>query len=171
MIAHTTAIACLWIPTFASAQTPTGRSTAESGLEITPIAIAGRIFQLEFALGPRAQHRGLGGRSFIEPYGGMLFAYPSARPLAMVMRDCPIPIDVAFLSEAGRVVALHAMEPEYPRGETETPAHYESRLPSYSSREPARFAVELAGGRLAKLGVKIGDPFVADWSALASQVR
>ena len=139
-------------------------------METTSVAIAGRIFRLEFARGAGAQHRGLGGRAHIEPYAGMLFAYSSERPLAMVMRDCPIPIDVAFLNAKGRVVALHAMTPEPPRGERETPRRYEERRPAYLSGEPAQFAVEVAGGRLAQLGVRIGDPMVADWPALASQV-
>ncbi len=165
------AIAGLWDPTIASGQASSGRATAESGLETTPVAIAGRIFQLEFALGPRAQQRGLGGRRHIEPYGGMLFAYPKSGPRAMVMRDCPVPIDVAFLNEKGRVVALHAMKPEPPRGKNETAGSYESRLSSYASGEPAQFAVELAGGRLAQLGVRVGHPFVADWRALAARVQ
>jgi len=169
VIAGTVAIASVWLPITAFAQTSHEQPSVESALETTPVAIAGRVFQLEFALSPLAQRRGLGGRSHIGAYGGMLFVWESARPRAMVMRECRIPIDVAFLDGWGRVVALHAMKPELPRGESETNRDYESRLPSYRSGKPSHFAVELAGGRLAQLGIQVGDPFVADWPALVSR--
>ena len=170
-IASAVAIASLWLPTTILAQTSSVQPSVRSGLEIATVAIAARIFQLEFAKDPLAQHRGLGGRLHIEPYGGMLFAYETARPRGMVMRDCSIPIDVAFLNAQGRVVGLHAMQPEPPRGDQESDSRYEARLPSYPSGEGAQFAVELAGGRLARLGVRVGDPFVADWTALAFEGR
>jgi len=101
----------------------------------------------------------------------MLFIAAAQRPQAMVMRDCPIPIDVAFLDDSGRVVALHAMQPEPPRGETETWRDYEGRLQVYESRVPAGFAVETAGGRLGELGVKVGDRLVFETRALLARVR
>ena len=39
---------------------------------------------------------------------------------------------------------------------------YERRLPEYPSGAPAQFAVELAGGRLAQLGVGVGTRLVFD---------
>ena len=149
------------------AQAP-GRTPPSPSVQV---AIAGRIFDLEIALDRLSRHRGLGGRSAIAPYGGMLFSWKQPRQLSMVMRDCAIPIDVAFLDSRGRVVALHAMTPESPRGEDETPFVYESRLRVYSSGKPAQHAVELSGGRLEELGVGIGDQFVADWVVLAARVR
>ena len=56
----------------------------------------------------------------------------------------------------GRVVALHRMPAEPPRRPDESPFDYERRLPVYPSRAPAQFAIELAGGRLAQLGVGVG---------------
>ena len=101
----------------------------------------------------------------------MLFAFGSPRPLAMVMRDCPEPIDVAFLDGEGRVVALHSMRPEPPRGAGESAIQYERRLPAYPSAAPAQFAVEVAGGRLAQLGVQVGTRLVFDAAALARRAR
>ena len=140
----------------AAAPHPTAQPTVS-------VAIAGRMFTLEVAGDQRTQTRGLGGRTFIDAHGGMLFAYRKSRELAMVMRDCPIAIDVAFLDEEGRVLALHAMRPELPRQPSESHFQYEARLPAYSSGAPARFAVEVAGGRLLELGVAVGDRLVAPW--------
>ncbi|MCH2169594.1 DUF192 domain-containing protein [Myxococcota bacterium] len=135
------------------------------------VAVAGRLFDLEFARTREQQQRGLGGRAEIEPFGGMLFGYDPPKPLMMVMRDCPIPIDVAFVDSAGRVLDLYAMQPEPPRGVDESRADYESRLKRYGGRVMAQFAVEVGGGRLEDLGVGVGDRLSADWDELLRQVR
>ncbi len=126
------------------------------------VEIGEELFELELALDPRTRHRGLGGRRSISPTGGMLFVNEVAKPVGMVMRDCPIPIDVAFLDDDGRIVATHEMEPELPRSRSESARQYEARLPIYRSGGPARFSVETAGGRLAELGVGVGDLLVFD---------
>lgn len=135
------------------------------------LAIGGETFVLELALDPATRQRGLGGRTHLPRGGGMLFAFRTPRPLSMVMRDCPFAIDVAFLDPQGHVVALHSMPAEPPRRPGESAMQYESRLPEYPSGVPAQFAVELAGGRLAQLGVKIGTRFAFDARALAQRAR
>ena len=113
------------------------------------VSIGGERFTLEVARDPATQYRGLGGRTRIDPHGGMLFVFPAPRATAFVMRDCPIPIDIAFLDASGRVIAVHEMTPEPPRGPDESELAYESRLKQYPSGLPAMFAIETAGGRLA----------------------
>jgi len=135
------------------------------------LAIGGESFALELALDPATRQRGLSGRTELPRSGGMFFAFRSPRPLAMVMRDCPEPIDVAFLDAEGRVVALHSMRPEPPRRAGESATQYELRLPAYSSGAPAQFAIEVAGGRLAQLGVRVGTRLVFDAAALAARAR
>lgn len=135
------------------------------------LAIGGETFTLELALDPATRQLGLGGRTGLSRNGGMLFAFGSSRPLAMVMRDCPEPIDVAFLDGEGRVVALHSMPPEPPRRAGESAMQYERRLPGYPSGAPAQFAVEVAGGRLAQVGVQVGTRLVFDAAALAARAR
>ena len=86
------------------------------------VEIAGEPFELELALDAASRHQGLSGRRAIEPNGGMLFVNTVESPRAMVMRDCAIPIDVAFLDFSGEVVAIHEMRPELPHvGPTESP--------------------------------------------------
>lgn len=134
------------------------------------VEIGAELFELELAIDPRVRFRGLGGRRHIPRNGGMLFVNPEVQPQAMVMRDCPIPIDVAFLDEGGRVVAMHTMQPEPGRRSGESAADYEARLPVYPSGEPAAFAVETASGRLEDLGVQLGDAFVFDTQGLRKRV-
>jgi hypothetical protein len=135
------------------------------------LPIGGETFALELAFDPATRQRGLGGRSGLSRSGGMFFAFRSPALRSMVMRDCPEPIDVAFLDGEGRVVALHTMPPEPPRRPAESAMQYERRLPEYRSGSPAQFAIEVPGGRLAQLGVRVGSRLAFDTAALAGRAR
>ncbi|MEE2677377.1 MAG: DUF192 domain-containing protein [Myxococcota bacterium] len=135
------------------------------------VALGGETFTLEVAADRESRFRGLSGRDSIGRSAGMLFIYPDDAPRGMVMRDCPVPIDVAFLDASGRVVSLHAMPVEPPRQPGESRMAYERRLPIFRSQVPARFAIELAGGRLAQLGVTVGDRVALDTGTLSGWAR
>jgi uncharacterized protein len=128
-----------------------------SGLSTTRVTVRGVELTVEVARTPAEQFRGLGGRTWIDPKGGMLFPFDAPRTTAFVMRDCPIPIDVAFLEADGRVLAVHEMKPEPPRRADESADAYDARLRPYPSALPASFALETAGGRLRELGLAVGD--------------
>jgi uncharacterized membrane protein (UPF0127 family) len=135
------------------------------------VDLGGVRFIAELAADPATQQRGLSGRERIDALGGMLFAYPSPRPLQFVMRDCLVPIDIAFLDRAGRVVAVHAMGVETPRQPWETKRQYEARLPRYTSPPEALFALEVAGGRLAELGVEVASTARFDVAAVLARLQ
>jgi uncharacterized protein len=128
-----------------------------SGLSTTRVTVRGVELTVEVARTPAEQLRGLGGRTWIDPKGGMLFPFGGPRLTAFVMRDCPIAIDVAFLDAEGRVISVHEMKPEPPRRPDESAEAYEARLAPYPSGLPAWFALETAGGRLRELGLAAGD--------------
>ena len=135
------------------------------------VELEGEPFELELALDAETRQRGLSGRSSIAANGGMLFVSTREQPQAMVMRDCAVPIDVAFLDFAGNVVALHEMRPELPRRPGESALEYESRLRVYPSGVPAGFAIETAGGRMAELGLAVGDQVALDAARLLELAR
>lgn len=74
---------------------------------------------------------------------GMLFVFGDERVLGFWMRNTIIPLDIAYLRSDGTIVRTHTMAPL----ETRT----------YSSVEPARFALEVNAGRFKELGVIEGD--------------
>lgn len=152
-----------------SAPDPTAGAAGER--EVVFVALGGETFTLELALDPAARRRGLSGRGEIPRNGGMLFVLPRPEPFAMVMRDCPAPIDVAFLDARGRIVALHEMRVEPPRAPDESPPAYESRLPVYPSGDAVHFAIETAGGRLRALGLGVGAEVALDAPGLISRAR
>lgn len=135
------------------------------------VTISGTRFTMELALDPNLRHLGLSGREVIADDGGMLFVFPDVQQRSFVMRDCPIAIDIAFLDGNGRVVAIHEMQPETPRGENESAFEYEGRLTHYSSRFGSQFAVETAGGRLRAVGLEVGDRIQFDAERLKTLAR
>ena len=147
------------------------RSASAGGAEVAFVRLGEETFTLELALDPETRHQGLSGRDAIPRNQGMLFVEARSAPLAMVMRDCPVPIDVAFLDAEGRVVAVHEMAVEPPRARGETPGAYEARLPLYGSGVPALFAIETAGRRLREVGLGVGDRVAIDVRGLAARAR
>ena len=129
---------------------------------VQSVKLSGKWFHLELALDDAVRMKGLGQREHIEEDGGMLFVFPAARESAFVMRDCPIPIDIIYLDGSGRIVAMHQMQPDPPRGPDEgKPGQivdkYEKRLKQYPSRFPMQMAIELKGGTLPGLKLKEGE--------------
>jgi uncharacterized protein len=109
--------------------------------------IAGHTWKLEIARTEESRYQGLSDRVKLEEGTGMLFIYPRSQVLEFCMRNCYIPIDIAFVDANRRVVKVHTMKVE-PRGlERET----------YSSVDPVQFALEVNAGELGKAGVKEGD--------------
>lgn len=150
-----------------SATAPPRLGADDEGIAID---LGGARFHAELAVDFATQVRGLGGRERIDPEGGMLFAYPDAKPLVFVMRDCLAPIDIAFLDADARVVSMHTMTVETPKQPWESPRDYQARLQPYASGAPAQFAFETAAGRLAALGVRVGDRARFDLAGLRSKL-
>lgn len=114
-----------------------------------PVVISDRKFDVELALTPQSRFQGLSDRTEVPPNSGMLFVMPLSEVQVFVMRRCLVPIDIIFLDPAGRVVTTHAMQVE-PYDQPE------NQLKLYSSTWPAQFAIELKGGTLRTLELKLG---------------
>jgi uncharacterized membrane protein (UPF0127 family) len=132
----------------------TQRSPA--GMRLATMAVGAETVTVEIADTEERRQRGLGGRSEVPRGTGMFFHFPMAMELRFWMRDCTIPIDVAFLDRRGVVLSVYAMPAEPPRRADETEAAYLNRLPGYYSRGDAPYALELGGGEMARLGITPG---------------
>lgn len=115
------------------------------------VALDGHTFDLEPAMTAAARQQGLSGRESIDAEGGMLFVFPDdeVRVQGFWMKDCLVDIDIIFLDREGLITAMHHM-PVEPPNERESPRR------TYSSRRPAQFAIELKGGTLEGLNLKVG---------------
>lgn len=133
--------------------------------------IDGERFRLEIAADVQSRSLGLGGRESIEANGGMLFVFPNAKIRSFFMRDCTIPIDIVFLDDIGVITALYTMEPEAPRGRTESNTAYERRLKRYSSLARSPYAIELRAGTIHRLGLTQGERVSLDTQRIKTFLR
>ncbi len=155
------------------------KDTVSTG--VATVKVGGKTCFLEIAADPDTRMKGLGGRTQIEDNGGMIFVFPATQVMvqSFVMRDCPIDIDIIYTDGVGRMLAMHEMKKEAPRDPAKdegkegdmTNAAYDKRLPRYSSRYPATFAIELKAGSIKTLGLKEGDLAVFDHAALKKLAR
>jgi len=118
--------------------------------ELYEVRIGQASWQVELAVTPAQQARGLGKRDELPAGRGMLFVYDAPQVMRFWMKDCRIPLDIAFLDAEGVIVTIHTM-PNEPPG---TP---DDQLPTYSSEVPAQFALEVPAGALGHANVRVGD--------------
>lgn len=153
-----------------SASGPAPR-TAESGLETMPVTVAGEEFDAELAVTSDQIMKGMGGRDAIGPREAMLFVFPRPAYRAFVMRDCTVPIDIAYLDGSGEVVSVYTMEVEPPRREGESFMDYNRRLKQYPSRYRTTYVLEAAGGTWEKIGLESGQTVHMDLARLKTLAR
>lgn len=101
-------------------------------------------FQVEVADTPREHQFGLMCRRKLAPDRGMLFVFPAPAPRVFWMRNTLIPLDIVYIGANGRVVSISRNV--QPLDESGAP-----------SAGPAKYVLELAGGRAAQIGLLPGD--------------
>jgi uncharacterized membrane protein (UPF0127 family) len=119
---------------------------ADSGLETLEIVTASGVktFQVEVMRTESERARGLMFRRYMPEDRGMLFDFKIEQPVMMWMKNTYLPLDMIFVSRAGKVVSI-ARDAE-PMSETIIP-----------SGGPAYAVLELNAGAAARIGLKAGD--------------
>ena len=100
--------------------------------------------------------RGLMFRDRLGADRGMLFVFENEEPQSFWMRNTRIPLDIMYFDGALRFVSVASAAP------CTTQA-----CPSYPSKGPARFVLELKAGQARELGIATGDPLVLAPQVLA----
>ena len=116
------------------------------------VELKGQRYEVELAMDDASRIRGLMFRDRMEPDHGMLFVFEREEPQAFWMRNTRIPLDILYFDEALRLVSVSAGVPPCT---TQT-------CPSYPSKGPARFVLELNAGHARRLGVQSGDVLMLD---------
>ena len=104
-------------------------------------------FEVELAVTPEQQARGLMHREEMAADAGMLFVFEPVRPVSFWMRNTLISLDMLFVGADGRIVNI---------GERTVPLSEES-VPSDG---PVRAVLEINGGLSDMLGIRPGDKVV-----------
>lgn len=107
--------------------------------------------ELEVARTPEQRRKGLMGRSALAPNAGMLFQYraPRSADHGFWMYQTLIPLDIAYLDQAGRIVSIRRMVP--------CASASGSGCPTYPAGEPFMQAVEMNAGFFREHGIERGD--------------
>lgn len=117
--------------------------------DLTPLTIqtaagASLAFRVELARTEAERELGLMYREKLAPDAGMLFLYPSERPVAFWMKNTLIPLDMIFIKRDGTILSI--AERTVPLSEASIP-----------SAGPVAAVLELNGGTVSHLGIKPGD--------------
>lgn len=98
-----------------------------------PIKVGERLVQMQLAVTPMEMQRGLMGRRDLAPDQGMLFVYQSPDRANFYMRGTPLPLDIGYFTQDGK---LHEVYQMYP---------FDEKTVSSRSRE-IQFALEMNQG-------------------------
>ncbi len=101
-------------------------------------------FVIELALTPQEQEQGLMFRPALAADAGMLFDFGTVRPAVFWMKNTLIPLDMLFIAADGHIADIH--ERAVPLSET-----------TIAAKVPVRAVLEVNGGTVARLGIKLGD--------------
>lgn len=114
---------------------------------ITP---SGAILTLEVAATNAKRSLGLMFREEIPAGTGMIFLFDRSAERSFWMKNCKVPLDIAWLNDDLTVVHL---------AESVPPCTAEP-CPSYGTPVPARYVVEVAAGSARELGLQPGGRLV-----------
>lgn len=126
---------------------PASARLERSSVLVQTAAGGNHRFEVELALTPQDQARGLMFRDSLDPAAGMLFLYDRPQQASFWMRNTLIPLDIIFIAADGRIVNIAA----------EAKPLDETPLPSDG---PILGVLEIGGGLAAKLGIRPGDRVV-----------
>jgi uncharacterized membrane protein (UPF0127 family) len=125
-------------------------SAAAPGMTQARVMLAGQEFVVDVAETPGQQSLGLGGRKRLASGEGMLFLYPDKATRTFWMKGMVISIDIIWLDNNRIVHIEHRVPPPLPGAP-------QSTLPTYVAPSPANGVLEIAEGRAAQLGLRVGD--------------
>ena len=101
-------------------------------------------FSIELALTDAQMEQGLMFRRSMAPDAGMLFDFKQPTNVTMWMKNTVIPLDMLFLDSRGKIIDIH-----------ERAVPYSTDI--IASAVPTRYVIELNGGTVARLDIKLGD--------------
>lgn len=98
--------------------------------------------EVELAMTPESRARGLMHRESLPEDHGMLFIFEDSRPMSFWMKNTLIPLSIAYIRQDWVILEIYDMEPE--------------SLEPVSSRNPARYALEVNQGYFEDHGIEPG---------------
>jgi uncharacterized protein len=103
---------------------------------------------VELAQTEDERRMGLMHRTSLGENAGMLFVFEDEAPRSFWMKNTYIPLSIAYLNSKKEIVEIQDMAP-MPKSPT-------AAIPSYPSKKPAKYALEVNQGWFKKRGIQVG---------------
>ncbi len=113
------------------------------------VEISNQKFNVEIADNDNERQKGLSKRNDLDEKRGMLFIFERKDKYSFWMKDVKFPLDIIFIDD-NKIVDIYKNVPAQEGKENTV-------LPTYTSRTPANYVLEINGGLADKNGFKIGD--------------
>ena len=111
------------------------------------VCFKNNCFKVELAVTPEEQEQGLMFRKNLNQDEGMLFVFKEEGEHPFWMKDTLIPLDIIWINQNKKVVFI---------SENTQPCS-ENNCNSINPDKKAQYVLELKGGRVRDIGLKIGD--------------
>jgi uncharacterized membrane protein (UPF0127 family) len=112
------------------------------------VVLRDHAFRVEIADDDAERTRGLMYREHLDADAGMLFLFERQEPQAFWMKNTRIPLDILYFDQSWSLVGWSLNTP---------PCSLGNQCPSYPSKAPARYVLELNAGTANNIGAQLGD--------------
>lgn len=116
------------------------------------LEISSKKLRVEIARSPEEQQQGLMYRMGLAEDEGMLFIFESEGPLSFWMKNTFIDLDIGYFDSQKKLVDIQTMKA--------VKSVMEANPPSYPSKKPAKYALEVPKGWFQRNSVKLGSTFI-----------
>ncbi len=123
----------------------------EIRFEKKKISIQGKIITVEMADNEEKSQLGLMYRNKLNENEGMLFVFDDESVKNFWMKNTFIPLSIGFFDRNKTLVDVQDMEP--------VKSELQTNIPSYESKKPAKYALEVTRGWYKKHKIKLGSKF------------
>lgn len=133
-------------------QQPTSENTNSSKTDTITVSVNSTDLTLQIASTDQQRAQGLMFVQELQANHGMIFVFPETQILSFWMKNTLIPLDLIFLDEDFQIVDLKS---------NFQPCHITNPnseiCPSYSSKLPAKYVIELNTGSIQTLNLQLND--------------
>ena len=116
--------------------------SAQAAMPLVELSFGKHTLTAEVANNDPDRMQGLMHRRMLPENRGMLFVFPNIAPHGMWMMNTYIPLSVAFIDEAGKIINIEDMQPQ--------------TQDAHCAKRPARYALEMNQGWFRQKNVKSG---------------
>ena len=117
----------------------------------TKLKLGAQVLTVEVADKDPQRQRGLMHRQRMAESEGMLFVFDREQTLSFWMKNTFIPLSIGFFDDSKRLVDIQDMSP--------ASSLMQAKFPSYASRKPSKYALEVNQGWFSRHNIGLGTTF------------